>query len=96
MNVLIQEPAPIVVSVADEVVNVALSTQALNVSVSALAGSLSTVAAAADVNMTGASEGALLVYRASTQKFDVRNLITVSTSAPTGGQDGDLWFKYDP
>lgn len=87
MQVIIEEPSVVDVGVIENVVRV---------SVAQLAGSVSLVAAAADVDMTSAVEGALPVYRASSQKFEVRKLITISSSAPSGGQNGDIWLRYAP
>lgn len=95
-TVIVQEPSVTLVNVTENSVHVAIQQSTVSVSVAQLAGSLSLVSAAADVNMAGASEGSLLVYRASNQKFVARNLITVSSALPSGGQHGDIWFKYTP
>lgn len=95
-TVIVQEPNVTLVNVTEDSVHVAIQQSTVSVSVAQLAGSLSLVSAAADVDMTEAAEGSLLVYRASNQKFEVSNLITVSSSMPSGGQHGDIWFKYTP
>ena len=84
-----------VVLIEEPTTDVTIEATVVELTVSQLAGSLSLVAAAADVDMAAAVNGALPVYRASSQKFEVRPLLHISENQPTpaDGEDGDVWFK---